>query len=307
VRGDQYVFTRNPDYWNAEAWPFDELVVKVFSDVNARLNALTSGQIQGARINVALMDQAEASQLEIHPNRVDWIGLNIMDRDGVITPALADVRVRQAINMVFDREGMLASIDLGQGTVTEQIVGEASSAFDEALNDTYEFDVDAAKDLMEEAGYEDGFSIPMMDYSRYKAYQPYVAQALGEIGITVDWVPVTDATAVEASISGDYPIIIMAQAAPAQSWDALNVAYQSSYNAFDSSDPELTELMETAQAGSGDEQTEAYKDANAFLVENAWFAPWYYLDLIYATSDDITIELQAGSAGPQLRYYAPAE
>jgi peptide/nickel transport system substrate-binding protein len=307
VRGDQYVFTRNADYWDTEAWPFDKLVIKVYSDVNARLNALTSGQIQGARINVALMDQAKASQLVIHPNRVDWIGLNIMDRAGEIEPALGDVRVRQAINMVFDRESMLAGIDLGQGTVTEQIVGEASSAYDDALNDTYEFDIEAAQDLMDEAGYSDGFTIPMMDYSRYKTYQPYVAQALSEIGITVEFVPVTDAEGVEESISGNYPITIMAQAAPAQSWDALNVAYQSVYNALDSSDPELTELMETAQATSGDEQAEAYKAANEFLVENAWFAPWYYLDLIYATSDDISIELQAGSAGPQLRYYAPAE
>jgi peptide/nickel transport system substrate-binding protein len=307
VRGDQYVFTRNADYWNAEDFPYDELVVKVFSDVNARLNALTSGQIQGARLNVSLMDQATASGLELYPNRVDWIGLNIMDRDGVLVPALADVRVRQAINSVFDREGMLEGIDLGQGTVTEQIVGEASSAYDADLNETYEFDVDAAKDLMEEAGYAAGFSVPMMDYSRYKTYQPYVEQALGSIGITVEWIPVTDATAVEESISGNFPILIMSQAAPAQSWDALNVAYQSSYNAFDTQDPEFTALMETAQASSGDEQEQAYKDANAWLVDNAWFAPWYYLDLIYATSDDVAIEVQAGSAGPQLRYYAPAE
>ena len=307
LRGDQYVFTRNEDYWNADDFPFDKLVVKVYSDVNARLNALTSGQIQGARLNVSLMDQATASGLELYPNRVDWIGLNIMDRDGVIVPELADVRVRQAINSVFDREGMLENIDLGQGTVTEQIVGEASSAYDADLNETYEFDVDAAKDLMEDAGYADGFTVPMMDYSRYKTYQPYVEQAFAEINIAIDWIPVTDATAVEESISGNFPILIMSQAAPAQSWDALNVAYQSSYNAFDTVDPEFTALMETAQSASGDEQEKAYRDANAWLVDNAWFAPWYYLDLIYATSDDIALEVQAGSAGPQLRYYAPAE
>ncbi|WP_320779914.1 ABC transporter substrate-binding protein [Streptomyces sp. CRN 30] len=305
VRGDRYVFTRNPAYWNAEAWPYDQIEMRVLSDVSARLNALTTGQIDGARLNIDVMDYAERSGVDIHPNRVDWVGLAILDREGRVAPALADVRVRQAINLVFDRQGMLDALGLGQGRVSEQIVGSNSPAYDPELDGTYGHDVERARELMAEAGWSEGFRIPMMDYSRYRTYQPFVEQALATIGIEIDWRSLPDERAIDAQFSGEYPILILGQQAPTSAWDGLGIAYDNALNVFDSSDPEFGRLMETARTTSGDEQVAAFKKANAWLVENAWFAPWYHSDLIYATDPRTAVQPEAGVAGPPLRSYAP--
>ncbi|MFC3996189.1 ABC transporter substrate-binding protein [Nocardiopsis sediminis] len=306
VRGERYIFTRNPDYWNPEAWPYEQIEMRVLADVNARLNALTSGQIDGGRLNLQVMDYAADSGLEIHPNRVDWVGLAIVDRDGEVAPALADVRVRQAINLVFDRQAMLDSLDLGQGEVSTQIVGATSPAYDPGLDDAYGFDVQRARELMADAGWSEGFRVPMMDYSRYRIYQPFVEQALASIGIGVDWRSVPDQMAVDAQSSGEFPLLILGQQAPMSAWDGLNVAYDNALNVFDSTDPEFERLMHTARTATGPTQEEAFREANAWLVENAWFAPWYHVDLVYATDPATALQVEPGSAGPPLRYYSPA-
>lgn len=306
VRGEQYVFERNEDYWDPESWPFESIEIRVLSDLNARMNALSSGQVQAGRLDIPLIDEAENQGLTVHPNRVDWFGLNIVDREGEIEPALAELEVRQAINMAFDREGMLESIEDGHGVVSTQIIGQSSPAYDESLDSQYAFDLDAARELMADAGYEDGFTIPMMDYERYSAYQPYVEQAFAELNIEIEWVSVATDDGPEMELSGDFPILIMGQQAPGEAWDGLDLAYSASHNVFDVEDDEFTEYMETARSAEGDEQAEALQQANEWLVENAWFAPWYHRDLIYATSADIDVDIQPGRAGPQLRNYRPA-
>jgi peptide/nickel transport system substrate-binding protein len=307
AKGTEYVFERNEDYWNPDEFPFDEVVIKVLSDVNARLNALISGQIDAGRLSIPLAEQAESQGLTVYNNPVDWVGLILLDRDGTQVPALADVRVRQAINMVFEREAMLASLANGQGSVTQQIVGQASSAYDESLNETYDYDIEGARALMAEAGYPDGFTMTMIDRERYAQYLPYVEQALAEIGITVQWDSLAEDVATSASLSGDYPALIIANGAPVNSFEALNLAYGSSWNVFDNQSAEFTDLIETARSTSGDESIEAYQAANEWLVDNAWFAPWFYADIVYGTSADVTVEVQAGDAGPQLRRFAPAD
>ncbi|WP_191089744.1 ABC transporter substrate-binding protein [Nesterenkonia ebinurensis] len=307
VRGDQYVFERKEDYWDPESWAYDRIVIRVMSDLQARMNALSSGQVQGGRIDIPLIEQAEGAELTVHPNRVDWFGLAILDREGEVVPALAELEVRQAINIAFDRAGMLESIEQGQGVVSSQIIGQSSPAYDESLDEYYEYDLDQAQALMEEAGYADGFTVPMMDYDRYSPYQPYVEQAFAELNIEIDWVPVPTDDGPEEQLTGDYPILIMGQQAPESAWDGLNFAYEDSFNVFEVYDDELTEYMEAARATDGDEQVEAFRAANEWLVENAWFSVWYHRDLVYATADDVEVDIQPGHAGPQIRNYRPAE
>ena len=72
---------------------------------------------------------------------------------------MADVRVRQAINYAFDRDAIVKQAYGGAGTSTAQLFSTDSSAYDEALNGKYTYDVAKAKQLLAEAGYANGFEL----------------------------------------------------------------------------------------------------------------------------------------------------
>ena len=42
--GTEYVYQRNPDYWNPDAYAYDTIVIKPILDLQARFNAIQSGQ-----------------------------------------------------------------------------------------------------------------------------------------------------------------------------------------------------------------------------------------------------------------------
>src|SRR5690606_40457987 len=139
------VFNRNADYWNAEAFPFARVTITPISDGVARLNALKSGQIDAGMSEARAVADAEANGLTVNRIDVDWFGLIIADREGKITPALADVRVRKALNMAFDAKSILEFVELGYGRLSDQIFPATSQAYVEELDEVYSYDPEAAK------------------------------------------------------------------------------------------------------------------------------------------------------------------
>ena len=116
--GSTYVFTRNADYWNKAAYPYDSVEIKYLDDTTATLNGLRSGQIQGASGAssdlVTGAKQAGLTVTEFPSGGVE--GVWLWDRDGANTPALANEKVRQAINYAFDRKTIVDKIKGGLGT-----------------------------------------------------------------------------------------------------------------------------------------------------------------------------------------------
>ncbi len=135
VTGSQYTFTAREDYWNPELQKFDKIVFKVLTDPTARLNALVSGQVDATLLDARAIAQAEGAGKTLTAYQTDWAGLLLMDRDGAQVPALADVRVRQAINHALDRDALLETLALDQGTTTGQVFGPDSGAFVEEIDD----------------------------------------------------------------------------------------------------------------------------------------------------------------------------
>ena len=66
------------------------------------------------------------------------------------------MKVRQAVSYAIDKEALIDSIYSGYAAVTNQFAPEGS-VFYNAETKGYEFDVEKAKELLKEAGYEDGF------------------------------------------------------------------------------------------------------------------------------------------------------
>lgn len=158
--GESITLTRYDDYWNDELRAKSAEFEFVFmGDATARVNALKSGEVDGSW----MIPMDAVPQLREAGSGDVLFGLNTAVLDLVVSDLdgpLGDVRVRQALLMALDREGILQAGSGGIGAVTdvhttESVWGEASDAARErAFGDAeaYPFDVEAAKKLVEEAG-----------------------------------------------------------------------------------------------------------------------------------------------------------
>lgn len=307
VQGRQYVYRRNPDYWNPEAFPFENISITPMTDLSARLNALRSGQIDAAPGDPRAAAEAEASRLDVSNRSIDMFGIFISDRAGELVPALGDVRVRRAINMAVDAPSILEYVDKGYGTLTDQPNVPPNRLHVDGLDDRYPYDPEAARALIEEAGFGDGITIAMPELASMSAYNPILAQQLAEIGITIDWQKVSPATTIPDLLSGKYPMFLFRLGSETAWGDVQKfIAPDAAWNTRDSRTEELSELIEAAQHAPLDDDA-PFQAITTYLVENAWLAPWYVYDAVYMTSSEIEVTMPSLNVVPWLWDYRPRQ
>ena len=188
--GDTWTYERNEDYWQ-EGLPYlDGLQFTVQSDGNTKINGLRSGQfdfidgIEPGRI--AELEEVDGLVVSSDPTLLQHMVWWNVDRG-----PLADVRVRRAINMAIDREAMWEATMEGTGEIAWLPVPSQHWAYSPDLVPTFEYDPEAARALMEEAGYGDGFTISMTSGAGQDAVRraEIIQAQLAEIGITVEITP----------------------------------------------------------------------------------------------------------------------
>ncbi|MFJ6651510.1 ABC transporter substrate-binding protein [Microbacterium sp. NPDC091313] len=285
--GAEYVLQRNDAYPDSETYPFDTVRVKVITDSTARLNALKAGDIAGAQGSTAVVAEAESAGLDNLKLNGAWAGLLLTDRNGTVVPALGEVDVRRAINMVFDKEQIASTIYQGLATPTAEVFRPGTAAYISDLKDPYPFDVDAAKSLMAEAGYADGFDIELPVVSDAGAaldpIYPLIVQQLGLLGIRAEIVTLSGPNAISDLLSGRFPMIFWPLGNQGNSYQDLMswIVPDAVWNVQRASDPRLQELLDQIPTADETESSVLQKQVNEFLIDEAWFAPMVYPDQIF--------------------------
>ncbi|MEY2954892.1 MAG: hypothetical protein RL530_493 [Actinomycetota bacterium] len=308
VPGSQLVFTANPKYWDKKKIKFSKIVFKTMSDTTARLNALISGQIDATILDAKTAATAKGKGMTEYDNNVDWLGLMLLDRNGAVDKNLADVRVRQAIGYSIDRAALLKAVQNGYGTLTQQPFGKVSGANDAALDKTYSVDNAKAKSLLAAAGFEDGLTINMPTWPD-PTMRALLSDQLSKSGITINWVSVPLADYRNQLKAKKWAIAVyqlgLAAATP---WVTINfvAAPNASWNVFGSKDPVITGALDSINKDQSSKNVVAQaKKINAFLVQNAWFLPFYQLPQMFFTNSHVKTINQPANAVPYLFNYAP--
>lgn len=308
VVGSTYVFTKNPDYWDDSLPLFDTLTMNYYADQSALLNALQGGQVDAAPFNqFSALEQVEAAGYESNVSRLDWEGLMLLDRDGALDPALADVRVRQAINHAIAKDSILSAILLDHGTVTSQIFGPSTDGYDESLDGYYTYDPDKAMALLAEAGYADGLELTMPSTSAIdQALLTSIQQQLADVGITVSYTDV--GTNFISDLMGAKYGSSWMRLASSSDWQTATFALtpDALFNSFRTQRPEVDALLETVQKGTEEEAAAAAQELNRYVVEEAWFAPFYFVDNVYVSKPTLDVTPAADMVVPYIYLIQPA-
>ena len=169
---ENFVLERNEDYYGEPAG-VSKVTYKIYEDANALITALDSGALD--LVAHLTIDQVNSLSngyeiLEGTMNLVQAIYLNHR-----VAP-FDNEKVRQALCYAIDVEAMLELTAEGHGTKVGSSMYPAFGKYFEAeLAEAYPHDVAKAKQLLKEAGYENGFTFTIKVPSNY---QPHVDSAV---------------------------------------------------------------------------------------------------------------------------------
>lgn len=303
VTGSSYVYTKNKGYWDKSLQHYDKLVINVYSDPTAALNAIKAGEANAVKlVNNDALDQITAAGWTINKNELDFQGIMLYDRGGAMNPALGNVKVRQAINMAFDRKALLKTVASGYGTVTEQVFPTTSAGFDKSLDSTYKYDPAGAKKLLADAGYPNGFTLDMPTTSLLGASTfNLISQQLADIGITVKGTDV-GTNYITAMLAPKYPAAFMAlEQNPDWQLIQFMLSPTATWNPFHYGDDTANALIKKIQYGD----TGAVKDLNTYVVQQAWFAPFFRVQGSVASDAGTSVTMMSTNAFPAIYNFVP--
>jgi peptide/nickel transport system substrate-binding protein len=310
IVGSQYSYVRNESYWG-DPLPYDAITIVLLPDETARINALKSGQIDaGVFMSPTSFAELENSKLEVYSQVSDWVGLQFYDRDGVINPAFADVRVREALTVAVDKEAILENVLQGRGELTTQIFSPGGLAYDPALDDgRWDYDPERAAALLADAGHAKDLVVrlpisPAFDPAIYTTIQ----QNLSDVGVTVERVEYGPGQTIPALTGGQHEVAYM-QLALFNDWSMITqaIAPSATWNPLSTEDPAVDALIDRYQTATDDEERQAAgRELNKWLVDNVWFGVFYRTMQTYASNSETTVELQVEQAVPSIYNYAPA-
>lgn len=184
TRGDKVVMERFDDYWGDNAY-LDTLTISVVPEDSTRVVMVETGEAHAAMFvpprdverleGVEDVDVVQATSL-----RTIYGGFNVQ-----IEP-FTDVRVRKAINYAVDKESIVNEIMQGAGRPSDAPI--SPDIFGYAQQEKYEYDPDRARELLAEAGYEDGleftFHHPVGRYMMDQTIAQAIQSQLRDVGIT---------------------------------------------------------------------------------------------------------------------------
>ncbi|KGJ72203.1 peptide ABC transporter substrate-binding protein [Cryobacterium roopkundense] len=188
--GSQLELSAYSDYWG-EQGDVQSIIFRVIDDPQARRQSLEAGSIDGydlvAPADTVALETAGFQIVPRDPFTILYLGINQS------VPELQDVRVREAISLAIDKQQLIDQT-LPEGTqLATQFIPPVVAGYNDDVT-TYDYDQEAAKQLLADAGYPDGFTL-QFNYPTgvSRPYMPTpeevftnISAQLGAIGITID-------------------------------------------------------------------------------------------------------------------------
>ena len=270
---ENFIMVKNEDYWGEKAH-LDEVVFKIVSDADMLVTNLKGGSVD----MVMRLTSSQAAELtegfhieEGTMNLVQALYLN-----NAVEP-FNNEKVRQALCYAVNPDEIMMMVSDGKGErVGSSMYPGLKKYYDEDLNNFYTQDVEKAKELLKEAGYENGFD---MEITVCSADQPHmdtaqvIIEQLKQVGINAKIKPVEWSTWLEETYTNrNFQSTVVGV-------DAANLTARAMLERFTStadnnfinfSDSKYDETFKKAIAElDDDEKTKLYKECEEILTEKA--------------------------------------
>ena len=178
------------DYWG-DAPAFSDVVIRYIPNDAGRVAALIAGDVDvidavPAGDVPAIESRSGAQMVAETTGRLIYLALDSDREDSPFVSApdggnpLQDVRVRQALSLMLDRQMISDRIMNGTATPTGQLVPEGFVGWTDQVP-VPQADPEAARALLAEAGYPDGFSITLHGPNNRYQNDAQILQAVSQL------------------------------------------------------------------------------------------------------------------------------
>lgn len=203
----EMVLKANPNCWSG-APKCDGISMKDIPDESTQRMMFENGEL-----DILDLDNA-ASQMDYFLNSADYqdqivsgprVGVHYICLNEGFEP-LDNVKVRKALQMSLDRQAMLDALYSGKGALEHGIFPHGLIGYNASLPEI-PYDVEQAKSLLKEAGYENGFDMELCYSSDVgqstKDLLEIIAAQWGEIGVTVKVTEIDEGSFLDKRAAGE--------------------------------------------------------------------------------------------------------
>ena len=289
IKDDRVVMEANPDYWGG-APKIKRIIWRPISEPRTRIAELKSGGIDIAdNIPPEEIKGLEGGNTKVLNIASDFLFFFAFDT--LKSGPLQDKRVRQALNYAVDVDAIQKAVLGGLGERVSVTLAKFALGYPDKLR-PYPYDPQKAKQLLAEAGYPNGFKIPLNARQGYYLKDKEIMGAtigyLAKVGVQVEahymepgvWAQVSEKKGRQGLIypgwSGSDPDLV---------WYPLLYTgqYQSYY-----SNKQLDELLLKGRSTLDSEQrAETYRLAAALIKEEAPHLPMFQAPLIFGVNSKL--------------------
>lgn len=288
--GDRVVLEKNEDYFNEEeAGEANKIVFKVIPEGTSRTIALETGEVD----IVAILDAMDAPKVEDNDSlelytkpstSFSYLGMNTEKAP------FDNVLVRQAMNYAIDKESILQIALEGEGVVATSMTADSLLGH---VPSEYTYNPEQAKELLKEAGYEDGFEMEIWTSGDRRERIAQVAQAnLMDIGVTAKIEPYEWGAFLDATNTGNQQMFVLgwtsnpdvdATLTPQFSENSIGAQNRARYV-----NDEVEQLLVEGRAELDDaKREEIYNEIYETLNIDAPWVPLYVDNIIVAANKEL--------------------
>jgi peptide/nickel transport system substrate-binding protein len=326
--GARTVLVRNRDWWDSAQETVDEAIFEPIADAEQRVAALAAGDL----------DMIYA----VPPDAIDHIGhtpgLRIVHGPSLRTVFLGfnqfpaalpegnvkgrnpfrDRRVRLAVASAIDESAIVAKVMRGMARPAGLLVGPGVDGYDPRLDTRPAFDPAAARRLLADAGYPQGFATgltcPTDRYVNDEAICQEVAAMLAKVGIKVALTAVPRADYFARLIKATKPAVSLYLFGwDADTYDTLDVLTNlaatrlpgtsvGAFNIGGYSNPALDGLLaRAASEGDGAKRAAFLGDALKIARDDVAYVPLHQQEIVWAAREGVDL-VQPADGTFSLRY-----
>jgi peptide/nickel transport system substrate-binding protein len=302
-QGIRWEFDRFADYWDTQSpGNVTKFILTPIKNEATRTAALLSGDVDmiepvPSQDIQRVSNSSELKLVTISGSRIITFQLNQQRR-----PEFQDRRVREAIVLAMDGQAIVDKIMNGMATNAGQQGPKGFAGYVEELTPRY--DLEKAKALMKEAGYEDGFAVSMIAPNNRYPNDEKIAQAavsmLAKIGIKISLKTMPkaqywdefDARVADIQMIGWHPDT--EDSANYSEYLLMCPDTETGYGQYNSGmycNKELDAMVLASQSElDPDKRAQILQDVERLAYEDAAFVPLHWIDLSWASKQNVGLE-----------------